>query len=166
MGLLKFTEAYRQLTKVPPPQLQEVNPVEIMEDVFSLLNEKITSQQVEVRKNFPHKPFSASLDPDLIEQVLINLVINALQAMVDIEHPVLSVSIFNGLNGDTTYEITDNGPGISEDLLSQIFVPFFTTKKEGSGIGLSLCRQIIHQHKGQIQASSEVGKGTTFTIRI
>lgn len=166
IGLLKFTEAYRQLTKVPPPQLQEVDPVEIVEDVISLLKDKITKQQVEVRKSFPHKAFKASLDPDLIEQVLINLVLNALQAMENIEHPILSVSIFNGLNGDTTYEITDNGPGISEELMSQIFVPFFTTKKEGSGIGLSLCRQIIHQHKGQIQASSELGKGTTFTIRI
>jgi signal transduction histidine kinase len=165
-GLLKFTETYRQLTKVPPPKFLQVDPVELMEDVLTLLTPKLNSLGVQVVRQFPHKPVVAHLDPDLMEQVFINLINNAIHAMAGIGQPVLTLHIFRSSEGELEIQIEDNGKGIPEDLIDQVFVPFFTTKDEGSGIGLSLSRQIIHLHKGNIFVVSKPGKGTVFTIKV
>lgn len=166
MGLLHFTQSYRQLTKIPPPKFELCDPVNIIDRVLVLLRPDLEKRSIEVEKLYKKGRYQAQLDPDLMEQVFINLIKNAMDALSEITDPKLSIHIFKSLEGTLEIQIVDNGQGISKELLSEIFVPFFTTKKEGSGIGLSLCRQIIQMHKGSLSAHSQIDKGTVFTIRM
>ena len=104
-------------------------------------------------------------DTSLVEQVLINLVVNAIEAVKDNPEPriILSASYLN--NRKIIIKVTDNGFGMSEEVMDKIFIPFFSTKKNGSGIGLSLCKQIMMLHKGNITAQSRIGEGTAFTLQ-
>ncbi|MCB0707647.1 MAG: GHKL domain-containing protein, partial [Saprospiraceae bacterium] len=165
-GLLHFTETYRQLTKIPPPRFQDTDPTEVMDRVLVLLNPDFNRLGIDVQFSHKNKRYEVQLDPDLMEQVFINLLKNAMDAVKEVEQPTISIHMFKSLEGILEIQIEDNGPGIPDSLLSEIFVPFFTTKKEGSGIGLSLCRQIIQLHKGNIYAYSREGQGTVFTIKL
>lgn len=165
-GLLHFTETYRRLTRIPQPVFEPSNPQEILERVLILHSKEISESGVEVQRFFPAHEVSVLLDPGLMEQVFINLIKNALQAMSDTTSPRLTLAVTKDAAGQVEISVADNGPGIPENVLPQIFVPFFTTKEEGSGIGLSLCRQIVHQHKGHIHVASAPGKGTCFTVTL
>jgi nitrogen fixation/metabolism regulation signal transduction histidine kinase len=165
-GLLNFTQNYRQLTKIPPPKFQSCDPVAITERVLTLLQSDLQKKGIKIDRHFKEMRFEAQLDPDLIEQVLINLIKNAMDALHDMVDPVIAIHLFRSPDGELEIQIVDNGPGIPQHLFDEIFVPFFTTKKEGSGIGLSLCRQIIQMHKGSLSVHSQERKGTVFTIRI
>ena len=105
-----------------------------------------------------------TIDPDLIEQVMINLLLNACDAIKHIEQSWIKLEAILNNNGRVTIEIKDNGSGITPDLMDKIFMPFFTSKRDGSGIGLSLSRQIMHLHKGTISVKSNPGNGATFTL--
>mgnify|MGYP001810429354 FL=1 len=103
-------------------------------------------------------------DQTLIEQVLINLIQNAIQAVEDTVTRIVSLKAFIDESGKIIIEISDSGKGIEEEALGKIFIPFFTTKKKGSGIGLSLSKQIMRRHKGNIQVKSKLGEGSTFKL--
>ena len=102
-------------------------------------------------------------DTNLIEQVLINLLVNAIEAVKDKEGPriILSAEV---QNNKTIVRVSDNGSGMPPELLDKIFIPFFSTRKTGSGIGLSLCKQIMLLHKGNIQVQSSEGMGSAFVM--
>ena len=104
-------------------------------------------------------------DPELIEQVLINLVLNAIQAAVKQPHPEISLSAHMDGRGRVVLHVSDNGQGIAEEALEKVFIPFFTTKKDGSGIGLSFSRQIMRLHRGSISVQSKPNEETVFTLR-
>jgi signal transduction histidine kinase len=104
-------------------------------------------------------------DTNLIEQVLINLIVNAIEAVKEAPNPHILLSAYVSQNNRTVIKIADNGAGMPEELLDKIFIPFFSTKKTGSGIGLSLCKQIMMLHKGNIQVQSKVGEGTAFLLQ-
>ena len=106
-----------------------------------------------------------SADEQLIEQVLINLLKNAIQALEKTEHPRIELKAFNDANGKIIIQLADNGQGILPEVLDKIFVPFFTTKPKGSGIGLSLSRQILRLHGGTLTAHSEPDVETVFTLK-
>ncbi len=165
-GLLDFTETYRKLTRIPPPKFQRLNAIDLVEEVVTLLEPKVKETGVRLEKKWSveHMPFQG--DPHLLEQVLINLVKNAMDAAEAVDDGWVSVAVFPQNNGKLCIQVADNGPGIPEELMEQIFVPFFTTKEKGSGIGLSLSRQIIRMHKGQIELKSAVGEGTVVSIMI
>ncbi len=165
-GLLHFTQTYRQLTKIPPPKFQTCDPGEILDRVLTLLKADLEAKKIPVERLYKDGRYEAQLDPDLMEQVFINLIKNAMDALERITDPKLSIHLFKSLDGELEIQIADNGPGIPDDVLDKIFVPFFTTKKEGSGIGLSLCRQIIQMHKGSLSVFSKENKGTIFTLKI
>ncbi len=165
-GLLHFTETYRELTRVPQPRFEPTDPVALVERVLLLFAQPIQEQAVQVEKHFPSLAISVPLDPALMEQVLINLIKNALEALAETAHPRLTVSVAKTPEGAVEIAVADNGPGIPDELLGQIFVPFFTTKKTGSGIGLSLCRQIVHLHRGSLYATSQGVGGSCFTVQI
>ncbi|MEM9858510.1 MAG: ATP-binding protein [Bacteroidota bacterium] len=156
-GLQSFTQSYRKLTKIPKPAFQNVNINERITRILELL--KIELANVKVNLSIA-KNATLLVDPDLFDQVLINLLKNALEAMSKTQNPELTIS----WNSDNTLAISDNGLGIEEDKLDQIFIPFFTTKKEGSGIGLALSQQIMHLHQGKISVSSRTNTGTTFNL--
>ena len=103
-------------------------------------------------------------DQSLIEQVLINLIVNAIEAVKEKEEPKIILSAEQTLNKKIILKVADNGPGIPEEVLDKIFIPFFSTKKSGSGIGLSLCKQIVMLHRGTIQVQSIENKGTVFSM--
>lgn len=105
------------------------------------------------------------MDPELIQQVLINLLKNAIQALEEKQERQILINCYQDESGNTYLVVRDNGSGIDEEALSKIFIPFFTTKKKGSGIGLSLSRQIMRQHNGSISVKSKMGEGTEFTLR-
>jgi two-component system, NtrC family, nitrogen regulation sensor histidine kinase NtrY len=104
-------------------------------------------------------------DINLLEQVLINLMVNAMDAVRESEHPKIILSAATGPNRKTIIKVADNGAGMSQEVMEKIFIPFFSTKKTGSGIGLSLCKQIMMLHKGNIQVQSVIGEGTVFSLQ-
>ena len=104
-------------------------------------------------------------DPDLLEQLLINLVVNAIDAVKEKPDPRIVLSAYTNNNRKAVIKVTDNGPGMPPEIIDKIFIPFFSTKKSGSGIGLSLCKQIMMLHKGNIQVQSMEGQGTAFLLQ-
>jgi signal transduction histidine kinase len=107
---------------------------------------------------------SLEADTNLIEQVLINLVVNAVEAVKDSKEPCITLSAQVGSNNRAVIRVADNGMGMSPEVVDNIFIPFFSTKKNGSGIGLSLCKQIMLLHKGNIQVQSIEGEGSAFLL--
>lgn len=165
-GLLNFTESYRKLTRIPAPNFQRVLISDLFESVLSLLESDLLSAKINLAKSIEPDDLSFQGDPLLMEQVLINLIKNALEAASTVEKAHIKLTATQGPEKEVLIEISDNGPGISEDQLDKIFIPFFTTKKAGSGIGLSLSRQIVRMHQGSLEIQSQKGKGTRVLIRI
>ncbi len=164
-GLLKFVSSYKQLTKIPHPDLKEINLSELINHCQTLLKQKFKELNIEFKFNNYKEQLNCFADYDLIEQVIINLLINAIDAVKNQENPQISVDIKNDMN-KFRISIKDNGKGIDPEEIDKIFIPFYTTKKEGSGIGLSLSRQIMRLHKGNIQVNSIIGKGTEFVLEL
>lgn len=162
-GLLKFVSSYKQLTRLPKPDFKEVDLVELVNHCNTLLKQKINEKQI----NFHFKnseTIIAQADYDQIEQVVINLIINAIDAVSEQVNPEIRIEIFKNELNKHKIIVKDNGYGINSEEIEKIFTPFYTTKKEGSGIGLSLSRQIMRLHKGSIHVNSEIGKGSEFIL--
>jgi nitrogen fixation/metabolism regulation signal transduction histidine kinase len=163
-GLIKFIDAYREYTSLPKPKFATVRLKDLIEHVANLMRTELKKTHV----NFIHRCSSEYLtiqaDVELIEQVLINLLKNAIEAMSETEDPQLELV---GRYDETSVliEVIDNGPGIIKEALEHIFVPFYTTKRTGSGIGLSLSRQIMQMHNGSLNVESEPDVRTVFTLR-
>jgi two-component system, NtrC family, nitrogen regulation sensor histidine kinase NtrY len=163
-GLLNFVQVYRNLTRIPKPNFRYVEVKELFDSVYSLLEPKIKEQKIHCRINVVPKDLKLTVDPDLIEQVLINLIINSVHALKDVEDPSIKILAIAGSSKRVNISVADNGQGIKPDIMEKIFVPFFTSKKEGSGIGLSLSREIMRLHKGNITVKSKPGEETVFTL--
>ncbi|MFP4024623.1 MAG: sensor histidine kinase [Thiohalospira sp.] len=164
-GLLKFVSTYKQLTRIPKPDFKDVNLIELVNHCYTLLKQTITQNDIAFYIDCPElKQMMASVDYDQIEQVIINLLINAIDAVKGKKNPEISIKITQGKNNHHQISIKDNGKGIDAESLDKIFIPFYTTRKEGSGIGLSLSRQIMRMHKGSIKVNSEPGKGSEFIL--
>lgn len=163
-GLLNFMEIFRNLTRIPKPNFRHFPVRELFDRCELLLNTKLEQMQITCSHQVNPENLMMTADPDLIDQVLINLMLNAIDAVKGVQNPHISVRADTNPNGRVIIELTDNGQGIKPDLLEKIFMPFFTSKKEGSGIGLSLSRQIMHLHKGTITVRSKPKEGTVFTM--
>jgi two-component system, NtrC family, nitrogen regulation sensor histidine kinase NtrY len=164
-GLLRFVEAYRSLTKVPRPKFQIVRIDDLLSRIARLIANHPNAGGVAVSVECNPASLELTADPDLIEQVLINLATNAVQALEGLSDARIELSAHINERGRVIIEVHDNGSGISPEALESVFVPFFTTKKDGTGIGLSLSRQIMRLHKGDISAVSHPGEGATFVLR-
>lgn len=167
-ALLKFTETYRNLTRVPLPTFETVDAREMLRRVEMLFRPVFNKKEISFKMVIPENPVLLEADPGLIEQVLINLVKNAVEAVAGEQKqtdPEILLRLERLSNQSPVIRVVDNGPGIDEEKIGQIFMPFFTTKKEGSGIGLSLSRQIMQMHKGSLAVLSEPDEGTVFTLR-
>ncbi len=163
--LLDFTRKYRELTRIPVPEIADFDIKELFERLIVLHTAEINEKKISVVKRFPSYKTIIKGDESMLEQAFINLIKNSLQALDGHQDPRLEINLRK--EGATIIiQIADNGDGIEETMLDQIFVPFFTTKEGGSGIGLSLGRQIILLHDGSINVNSQLGKGTVFTIKL
>lgn len=164
-GLIRFTEAYRNLNKITTLLKKEVLVRDLFENVFQLLEPTLEQKGIALEIILKNTNLSIVADGHLLEQVLINLVLNAIEAVKDEPEPLITLSA--GLEGSRTeIRVADNGTGMPEEIQDKIFVPFFSTRKKGSGIGLSICKQIILLHKGTLQVRSKEGEGTVFVIGI
>jgi two-component system, NtrC family, nitrogen regulation sensor histidine kinase NtrY len=161
-GLLHFVDNYRKLTKVPKPQLEKTDLKQFITSVSRLMENELSRKQISLNLKL-QEGLEADIDRTLIEQVLINIITNAVHAVADHEQPSISIQSFQQ-DKQIVISISDNGKGISPKELNEIFIPFFTTKKDGSGIGLSLSKQIISLHGGFIKVKSEINVGTTIFL--
>jgi len=162
-GLLKFVETYRSLTKIPKPNFEEFDVEDVFATIKLLMNEEINRKKIKLSINIKPENLKLKADEKLISQVLINLVKNAGEALS--ENGEIKLEAFGNSDNGVFIKVTDNGKGIPEDILEKIFIPFFTTRENGNGIGLSLCRQIMRMHKGNISAISKEGEGSVFTLK-
>ena len=164
-GLLKFAETYRNLNKITTLNLKKVYVRDIFENLLQLMQPTLEQKNIEVETILKDTDIVLEADTDLLEQVLINLVVNAIEAVKDKPEPRIVLTAYIANNRKTVIKVADNGYGMAEELLDKIFIPFFSTKKSGSGIGLSLCKQIMMLHKGNIQVHSVEGEGTAFQLQ-
>ena len=163
-GLLKFTESYRNLNKITKLDLTKILVRNLFESLSQLMRPTMEKKNIELEIILRDPTLAIEADLNLIEQVLINLVVNAIEAVKDREEPRLTLSA-EVTNNRTLVKVADNGMGMPPELLDKIFIPFFSTRKTGSGIGLSLCKQIMLLHKGNIQVQSSPGNGATFILQ-
>jgi signal transduction histidine kinase len=160
-GVMDFVNAYRDFTTIPKPSKKYLTIDELLKSTIALTSPELEKMDVDFKVEI-EGGFSVFADPSLMEQVLINLIKNASEACAK-ENSCVELRAYQ-TNERCIIEVEDNGMGIENEALSKVFIPFFTTKKTGSGIGLSLSRQIVQMHGGEITVKSEINKGTTFRI--
>ena len=164
-GLLHFVEAYRQLTHISRPDFQIFQVSELFARIVFLMQAECDKNDIALHTAIDPRTLELTVDPDLIEQVLINLMRNAVQALAGRPNARVDLSAQLDGRGRVIIRVQDNGPGILEDVQERIFIPFFTTKRDGSGIGLALSRQIMRVHRGTISVQSRPEEETVFTLR-
>ena len=163
-GLLHFVEAYRDLTRVPAPSFEIVPVAGLFARVEQLMRPQFAESAVELHLHVDPPSLELTADPEQVEQILINLLRNAREATAGRAGARVDLTA-QLMHDKVVVEVADNGSGIVEEALGKVFIPFFTTKQDGSGIGLSLCRQIMRLHRGSISARSEPGVRTVFALR-
>jgi nitrogen fixation/metabolism regulation signal transduction histidine kinase len=161
-GLYNFTQSYRKLTGIPKLSLKQVNVKDILSRVKVLMENQMKEKGIALTVS--HTDAVVSVDPDLIEHVLINLLLNAVAAVSDKTDPVIDITASFNDNGNVVIRVADNGEGMDEATSEKIFIPFFTTRKNGSGIGLAITKQILQLHHADIHFTTAKGKGTAFFI--
>jgi nitrogen fixation/metabolism regulation signal transduction histidine kinase len=163
-GLMHFVEDYRQLTRIPKPVFKPVNISSWLNSIELLMQNKFQEEKIDFR--ILHKESHKELigDEKLLTQVMINLLNNSVEALKNSTRKKITISVNEGISGKLKVSVTDNGSGIAPEEIEKIFVPFYTTRDNGSGIGLSLSRQIMRLHKGSIAAFSKQGEQTTMVL--
>lgn len=163
-GIMNFVNAYRDYTTLPKPQFTNLNLKQLINSVSNLLQSDMRAAGITYTAHVSPDNIAVHADETQLQMVLINLIKNAMDALEHTERPRIQVKGSMGNAQQIIIEITDNGPGIEPEAQERIFIPFFTTKKKGSGIGLSLSQQIIQMHGGQLKLVSTPEKGTTFYV--
>lgn len=163
-GIMNFVNAYRDYTTLPKPQFTNINLKQLLNTISNLLLPEMKAAGITYRAHVAPDNIVVLADTAQLQMVLINLIKNAMDALEHTDQPWITVKGSLGSGSQIIIEITDNGPGIEPEAMEKIFIPFFTTKKKGSGIGLSLSQQIIQMHGGQLKVSSLPDKGTSFFV--
>lgn len=164
-GLLKFAQTYRNLNMITAPNLQKFHVKDLFKTQARLMLPTLQQKNIELEIILKDSDLQLEADINLIEQVLINLLLNAMEAVKETSHPKIILTASQNAHGKIAIKVVDNGSGIEDEVLDKIFIPFFSTKKSGSGIGLSLCKQIMMLHKGNIHVQSVMNEGTAFILQ-
>jgi signal transduction histidine kinase len=163
-GLVNFINAYRDYTNIPAPKFTELSAQQLIQYVSKLLKEELSRNNITLELNLPEAEIFLWADEEQIQLILINLIKNARESLNDTMNGLIKIKLF--VTEQWNYiSVEDNGPGIVPEALERIFIPFFTTKKDGSGIGLALSRQIMQLHKGQLNVDSKLGDYTRFIMQ-
>ena len=162
-GLLEFVKDYRTISNVPIPKTNKVIVKQFLLSIELLMKPALEKANIELKTLSIPTNATIEIDSKLIEQVLINLINNSIHALQGRDAPIIILK-YEVLNDKKMIQLTDNGIGIEEQIINQVFIPFYTTKKNGSGIGLSLSKNILKKHGGNLLVSSEVGKYTSFSL--
>ena len=163
-GLMNFVETYRSLTKIPEPNFAVVKMKDLVQRCCTLMKKDAQESHIQLASSVEPESIELQIDEQMIEQVMINLVQNSMQALKGRPEALIQIRGYYNKRGRPTIQVVDNGQGILSDVIDKIFIPFFTTKRSGSGIGLSLSRQILRLHGGTITAQSKPGEETIFTM--
>ncbi|MCA0397323.1 MAG: HAMP domain-containing histidine kinase [Bacteroidetes bacterium] len=163
-GLLRFAETYRNLNKISELHLEKLYVLDVFRNLQQLMLPTLEHKNIDLEIILKEPELQLQADLNLLEQVMINLLVNAMDAVKEKTDPKIVLSAASLPKGKTSIKIADNGAGMSQEVIEKIFIPFFSTKKTGSGIGLSLCKQIMMLHKGNIQVQSVEGEGTAFQL--
>ena len=163
---MKFTESYRSLTRIPMPVLKKIDAKDFVDVLYKFFEPVLLEKGIQWQVNFLFHQIKFDADPILLEQVFINIIKNSIEALENCASPEINIIVEKTNVGKVSFQLIDNGKGISREELDKIFVPFYTTKANGSGIGLSLSQQIIRLHGGNIYLESRPDKGTKATIVI
>lgn len=164
-GLIRFVKEFRNLTHIPKPKLAEVEVKGLLEEMAMLHKKELADKNICISIAVNPLNLHILADKTMIEQVLINLIKNAIQAFDEQVERKIELVAQSSEKGRAVISVKDNGSGIDSEALEKIFIPFFSTKKTGSGIGLSLSKQIMRQHEGRIVVKSKLGEGTEFILR-
>lgn len=164
-ALIHFIDAYREYTSIPLPKKSELIVSELLEETYGLMKIDIRKSKTDYSYAVRPKSLKIVADEDQIQQVLINLVKNAIEAVKNLGNGKVTVKAGEDKHQRPFIEVRDNGPGIVPEALEQVFIPFYTTKKKGSGIGLALSRQIMQLHNGTLTVDVDVNNGTVFTMK-
>ncbi len=164
-GLIKFIDAYRDYTTIPEPTIKTIQLEDLLEHVANLLKIEIRKAKVDFSLEMSSNDLTIEADEELMEQVLINMVKNAIEATQEKKNPVVQLTSGIDDEGSVFIRIKDNGQGIEPEALERIFIPFYTTKKTGSGIGLALSQQIMHLHNGTLTVDSVPDEYAEFTLK-
>ena len=163
-GLMQFVGNYRSFARIPDPNFQIIQVAALFKRIENLTQNQLKQASIQFRVSITPENLQIKVDPDLIEQVLLNLMANALEALNETAQPKIQLIAEMNDNSNMVISVTDNGCGIEPEVLSKVFIPFFTTKPEGSGIGLSLSRQIMRLHGGSISMKSDPGVKTISSL--
>jgi nitrogen fixation/metabolism regulation signal transduction histidine kinase len=164
-GLLSFVETYRNLTKIPKPVFCEIELKSFLHEITILMDSELQSSNIVISTEVKPENLKLTADEKLITQVIINLIKNSIESINNTTNGMIQIKAFLSLQSDIIIQVIDNGTGISADRIDKVFIPFFTTKEKGSGIGLSLSRQIMNLHGGIISVFSRLGEETVFSLR-
>jgi two-component system, NtrC family, nitrogen regulation sensor histidine kinase NtrY len=165
-GLVRFVDSYRSLTNLPAPHLQPVVCADFIRHIANLMTSQLNQEGIQLRINPPDKKIWINADTAQLEMALLNLLRNAAEALRGQPEGIINLDVRPAGNLFIEIRVADNGPGIPENLLDQIFIPFFTSKPTGTGVGLSVSRQIAQSHRGDLQVASKPGEGALFTLRL
>jgi signal transduction histidine kinase len=167
-SLMDFVEAYRTFSSIPKPRMETVTVRKLIDNITALVSADLKQHQVLLEQAYEgNGDISMQADPGQIEMVLINLVKDAKEALLGdpaTTKPRILLKMGTDAKGSPYIVVEDNGPGITPDLMQEIFIPFFTTKQTGTGVGLSISKQIMQLHGGDLRVSSVLGKGTQFVL--
>ena len=163
-GLLSFAKSYRMINKVDQPELTAIPLKVLFENIYQLLEPTLLQKNIDLDIILKDTRLILRADINLVEQALINLLLNAMEAVKEVNEPYISIAGISR-DGYTIIKVQDNGVGMPLDIQEQIFTPFFTTKKTGTGVGLTLSKQIMLLHKGNLLLESEEGVGSTFILQ-
>jgi signal transduction histidine kinase len=163
-GLLSFAETYRNLSKITELNISRVQVSSLFEHISQLMLPSLAKKNIELEVILKDPLMDINADASLVEQIMINLILNAVEAVKAKPAPHIILSAALNAGKRPTIKVSDNGTGIPPEMMDKIFIPFFSTRKNGNGIGLSLCKQIMMLHKGNIHVQSVAGEGTCFSL--
>jgi len=165
-GILRFVESYREFAQSPEVHRRNFKARPWGEEVMRLAISNVGDREIETRLEVVPKTLTLSADPELLAQVVLNLIRNSIRATDEVEKPVVTLAMAREANGACRIEVRDNGPGIAADRREDIFLPFYTTHKGGSGVGLSFARQVALAHGGSICATEAPEGGANLRMVI
>jgi len=162
-GLLDFVKDYRLIAELPTPKTEQYSVGEVLQHIKVLMQPMVSAKHIQFQVLQTASKITLHLDFKLVEQAVINLITNSIYALEETEKPTIQVT-YRLVHNKVYIDVIDNGKGIEKDDLDKIFVPFYTTRKNGSGIGLTITRNIMKMHQGSLEVSSMPSKETTFSL--